>query len=115
MNFPIVEFCNPHILSSKIAGVKVPPINQYKKIISFAVNSCKLFEDSSIQINHYWGKAYDSFVESKINRSDVYHENDSEMAQARKRLLKSHEAMCTGRDYTIYRFLLFTKFKNSIN
>lgn len=115
MNFPIVEFSNPHILSSKIAGVKVPPINQYKKIISFAVNSCKLFGDSSIQINHYWGKAYDSFVESKINRSDVYHENDSEMGQTRKRLLKSHEAMCTGRDYTIQRFLLYTKLKNSAN
>lgn len=115
MNFTIIEFSNPHILSSKIAGMKIPPVNQYKKIISLGVNRCPIFGSSTIEINHYWGKAYDSFVESKINRSDVYHENDIEMAQSRKRLLKSHEAMCTEQDYTIQRFLLYTKLKNSEN
>jgi hypothetical protein len=115
MDFPIVEFINPHIFSSKIAGIKIPPINQYKKIISMGINRCFIFGSSTIQINHYWGKAYDCFVENKINRSDVYHKNDIEMAQSRKHLLKSHEAMCTNRDYTIQRFLLYTKLKNIAN
>jgi hypothetical protein len=109
MNFPIVGFSNPHVLSSKIAGIIIPPVNQYKKIISRGINRCSVFDNSTIQINHYWGKAYDCFVESKINRSDVYHDNSVEIAQLRKRLLKSHEAMCTEQDYTIQRFLLYTK------
>jgi hypothetical protein len=115
MNFPIAEFPNMHLLSSRIGGIKVPPINQYKKIIAFGINRCSIFGTSTIQINHYWGKAYDCFVENKINRTDAYYENSIEMGQTRKRLLKSHEAMCTERDYVIQRFLLYTKLKNSTN
>lgn len=112
MEFPIVKFKNPHIFNSKIYGIKVPPINQYKKIITLGIHRISRFGSSTIQINHYWGKAHDSFIENKINRTDVYHENSIEMGQQRKNLLKSHEAMCTDRDYTIQRFLLFTKLKN---
>ena len=112
MDFPIAKFKNPHIFKSRISGIKIPPINQYKKIIALGIHRCSRFSSSTIQINHYWGKAYDSFVENKINRTDVYNENSTEMGQLRKSLLKSHEAMCTDRDYTIQRFLLFTKLKN---
>jgi hypothetical protein len=112
MDFPIAKFKNPHIFNSKICGIKIPPINQYKKIMALGINRCSMFSSSTIQINHYWGKAYDSFVENKINRSDVYHENSIEMGQQRKNLLKSHEDMCTVRDYAIQRFLLFTKLRN---
>jgi hypothetical protein len=111
MNFPISEFSNPHIFNSRIFGIKIPPVNQYKNILSFGINRSSSSSNSTIQINHYWGKAYDCFVESKINRSDVYHTNDDAMAQSRKRLLKSHEVMCTVRDYSIQRFLLYTKLK----
>jgi hypothetical protein len=112
MDFPIAKFKNPHIFNSRICGIKVPPINQYKKIMTLGIHRCSMFSSSTIQINHYWGKAHDSFVENKINKTDVYHENSIEMGQQRKRLLKSHEAMCTDRDYKIQRFLLFTKLKN---
>ncbi|WP_348825265.1 glycosyltransferase family 92 protein [Flavobacterium aestuarii] len=114
MDFPIAKFKNPHIFNSKIYGIKVPPVNQYKKIITLGIHRSSIFGNSAIQINHYWGKAYDSFVENKINKSDVYHENNIEMGQKRKNLLKSHEAMCTDRDYTIQRFLLLTKLKNEV-
>lgn len=114
MDFPIAKFKNPHIFNSKIYGIKVPPVNQYKKIITLGIHRSSIFGNSAIQINHYWGKAYDSFVENKINKSDVYHENNIEMGQKRKSLLKSHEAMCTDRDYTIQRFLLLTKLKNKV-
>jgi len=115
MDFPIDKINNPHVINSKISAIKIPPINQYKKIISLGINRCSKSVYSTIQINHYWGKAYDSFIESKIKRSDVYHSNDVEMSQSRMRLLRSHEAMCTERDYTIQRFLLYTKLKNSKN
>lgn len=109
MNFPIPKFSNPHLLNSRIAGIKIPPINEYRKIISMGINRNSLWAISAIQINHYWGKAYDCFVENKINRTDIFYEKSTEMAQIRKNLLKSHEAMCTDRDYKIQRFLLFTK------
>jgi hypothetical protein len=112
MNFSINKFENPHVISSLLMGVIIPPFNQFKKIISFGVNRTSIFNESTIQINHYWGKAYDSFFESKVNRTDVFHNNDKKMSQIRLSLLKSHEAMCTDRDYTIQRFLLYTKLKN---
>ncbi|SCY84852.1 glycosyltransferase family 92 protein [Flavobacterium anhuiense] len=115
MNFPISEFENPHVLNSKVFGFRVPPINQYKNIMSLGMNLKFSFQSSTIQINHYWGKAYDSFVESKINRSDVYHQDDIKMAQSRRQLLRSHESMCTVRDYKIQRFLLYTKLTNNSN
>lgn len=111
MNFPIFEFTTPHTFISKIAGIKIPPINQFKKIVSMGIHRGSTFGESTIQINHYWGKAYDCFVENKINRSDVYHSNDAEMAELRKKLLKSYELMCTDRDFTIQRYLLHTKLK----
>jgi hypothetical protein len=112
MDFPIAKFKNPHIFKTKIFGIKIPPINQYKKIIALGIHRSSNFGSSTIQINHYWGKAHDIFVENKVNRTDVYNENSAEMGQLRKSLLKSHEAMCTNRDYTIQRFLLFTKLRN---
>ncbi|MCC9017162.1 glycosyltransferase family 92 protein [Flavobacterium lipolyticum] len=115
MNFPISEFSNPHLISSKMFGLRIPPVNQFKNFTSFGINLRLPFQSTTIQINHYWGKAYDCFVESKINRSDVYHKNDIKMGQARKRLLRSHESMCTIQDYSIQRFLLYTKLRNNLN
>lgn len=112
MNFPIYKFENPHIINSKLFGINIPSINQFKKVISFGINRTSICNKSTIQINHYWGKAYDSFFESKVNRSDVFHVNDNEMSQMRLSLLRSHEAMCTDRDYTIQRYLLYTKLKS---
>jgi hypothetical protein len=112
MNFSINKFENPHIINSFFMGIIMPPINQFKKIISFGINRTSIINKSTIQINHYWGKAYDSFIESKVNRTDVYHNNDKKMSQIRLSLLRSHELMCTERDYEIQRFLLYTKLKS---
>ena len=111
MDFQMIDFSNPHIIRSKISGINTPPVNQFKKIITLGINRCSGKNNSTIQINHYWGKAYDSFQE-KLDNSDIHFYEDSEMNQVRKRLLKSHEAMCTDRDYTIQRFLLYTKLSN---
>lgn len=111
MNFPIVEFENMHLLSSKIYGIKTSPINQYKKIINFGINRTSIFNKNTIQINHYWGRAYDCFQE-KLERTDAHYEDSFERKHIRERLLKTHESMCTDRDFTIQRFLLYTKLKS---
>jgi len=109
MDFPIYEFDNPHVICSTIFGFKIPPINQFKKLVSFGINRGTNVNNPSIQINHYWGKAFDCFMESKVKRSDVYHKNDKEMGQLRLMLLDSHEAMCSVKEHKIHRFLLRTK------
>ena len=113
MNFEIKEFSNPHIIQATIFGIKLSPINQYKKIISHGIHRRAIFRSSNIQINHYWGKAYDTFLESKIKRSDAYHSDYEKMSTLRKQLLKSHETMCNSRDYNIQRFLLYTKLNDN--
>ena len=110
MNFPIVDFDNMHILYSKIFGISIPPVNQFKKIISFGINRGGSVNKSMIQINHYWGKAYDCF-KSKISRSDAYYGDVVKMGLVRQNLLLSHEEMCSVRDYNIQRYLLETKLK----
>lgn len=110
MNFEIKSFDTPHLICSYLFGLKIPPINQYFKLIFLEVHRTSKIENS-IQINHYWGKAWNCFVDSKINRSDVYYPDSREMSELRLKLLKSHESMCTVRDFTIHRFLLYTKLK----
>lgn len=108
MNFVISDFQNPHVLKSEIMGISIPPINQFKKIISFGTHRVSWGGKETIQINHYWGKAYDCFTD-KINKTDVHYSTTNEVKQLRKQLLESHEAMCLVRDFTIQRFLLYTK------
>lgn len=111
MNFEIHSFENMHIICSNIYGFKINPVNQFQNVIHFGINRMSMFKNNPIQINHYWGKAYNCFVKNKINRSDAYYENGKKMSEQRKQLLKSHEQMCTTRDYTIQRYLLETKLK----
>jgi hypothetical protein len=113
MNFPMVDFDNMHVFHSVIGGIKIPPINQFKKIISNGIHRKSIIGGIKIQINHYWNKAHDCF-EIKINRTDAYHLNDEEMSRIRKKLFKSYELMCTGSDFTIQRFLHQTKSKLEI-
>jgi hypothetical protein len=112
MDFIISDFNNMHTIKSQVLGLSIPPVNQYKRLISFGVNLIPIFNyKDKIQINHYWGKAYDTFQE-KLNRSDAYYEDSDDRKQIRERLLRSHEVMCTERDFTIQRFLLYTKLRN---
>lgn len=112
MNFSFKLFKNPHKINSYIYGLEFPPTDQFKNLISFGINRSISNKKPLLQINHYWGKAFDSFVESKINRSDVFHEDDVKMSNLRKNILKHYENMCTDREFLIHRFLLDTKLYN---
>ncbi len=112
MNFTIEKFSNPHIINSILFGIVLPPINQFNNFLKFGIHRSSISNKSTIQINHYWGKSYNTFIEKKVNRTDVLHNNDAKMAEIRLSLLKPHENMCTTRDYNIQRFLLDTKLLN---
>jgi hypothetical protein len=112
MNFSIEKFDHMHIINSIVFGIVVPPINQFKNFIKFGINRTTISNKSTIQLNHYWGKSFDTFIENKVKRTDAHQNNDAKMAEIRLSLLKPHENMCTTRDYNIQRFLLDTKLLN---
>lgn len=113
LKYDHIEFTNPHLINCNIFGITIPPVNQFKKLIIYGIHRISHKNKSNIQINHYWGKALDIFVQSKINRSDVFHKDDKAMSMSRRQLLRSHEAMCTIRDYSIQRFLLSMNLKDN--
>lgn len=94
-----------HNLNVRKAGKVIPPVNVWKYFVKYNIHRTKDTEPT-IQVNHYWSKAYDSFQE-KLKRGDsafivswrtfdkfLVHEN--------------HSISC---DYTIYRFLVQLKLK----
>lgn len=95
-----------HVIDSKIYGINVPPINQFGNIIKYGINIGRKIID--IQINHYWGKALDEFL-NKINNSSATHQTNEELKRMRLQRLLPHENMCKDRDFKIQRFLLQTK------
>lgn len=111
MNFKPDDFNNPHLINSRIFKIKIPPINQFKKFIFLDIHRVSFFKKNDVQINHYWSKSFDNFIEQKIKRTDAYHVNHLEMSKIRNNLLFPHENMCTVKDFSIFRFLLQTKLK----
>jgi hypothetical protein len=103
MNFPISNFHSPHYFWTKIFGIKVPPINQFKKIMWFNLHF--ISKNNLIQINHYWNKADDTFFERVNNGVSTYNGDLENTINIKKSLLKSHENLCTSFDYSILKHL----------
>lgn len=113
--FNFVTFKSPHILNASInfCGISlyIPPVNEYKKFICFGLHRVPFFKkEITIQINHYWSKAYDIFVYNKTVRSDVFSEENEKYDKYS--LLEPSENLCIVKDYTIQRFLLKIKLMN---
>ena len=95
-----------------IMGIKfkVKPINIFRRsalgegtYLSIGVNK----QAPSIQINHYWSKAWDIYDE-KRKRSDVYFK---ENPKAKIEYFLFHENQNCSCDYNIYKYLMQLKLK----
>lgn len=95
-----------HSIRSRIFGIKVPPLNQYGRIIQFGVNISK--KHSDIQINHYWCKSWDEF-QKKISQSCASQTTNDQLKRMRIERIIPHEQMSSDKDFCILRFLLQTK------
>ena len=89
---------------------KVRPINVFRRsalgegtYFSFGVDK----SSPSIQINHYWSKAWDIYDE-KRKRTDVYFK---ENPKAKIEYFLFHENQNCSSDYNIYKYLMQLKFK----
>lgn len=99
-----------------ILGIRfsLPAINQYKKFnLIGKVGKKKSYStnEATIQINHYFMKAWDIYCK-KAHETDVYYGSDA----PRKNLkyMFDKEESCIKSDYTIYRFLVRMKLTQGI-
>lgn len=109
------NFTSPHILfaTHKFLGLKIPlpPVNEYKKFICFGLNRVPLFSRTiTVQLNHYWSKAYDIFIYNKTVRSDVFSSENENIDKYV--MLQPSEAKCISTDHTILKSLLKLRLLN---
>lgn len=91
-----------HILWTSYKGMRFPPVNSFNKICINNIHKAKKTFD--IQINHYFTKSYQEYLDKK-SKGDVYFKinpHDEEY-------FFEHESKCTSADTSIYRFLIKLK------
>lgn len=98
----------------KIAGLKMvlPAINQFGYICTYPATwggGRNKLKNSTIQINHYYSKAWDIYA-SKMKKSDVFFQENPKGPMRFYR----NELPSTQPNYTIYRFLIKMKFNQNI-
>ena len=89
----------------KLKNMNLPPVNVFDKVSIFQMNYIKTNE-LPIQINHYFTKSFDEYVEKRA-KGDVYYEvnpHDEEYFYA-------HEMRCRAVDYSAYKYLIKLKRK----
>lgn len=111
-DFNFDKFGSPHFINARMGIFTIPPVNEYKKFFCFGVHRLNWKNSYTIQLNHYWCKAYDIFLKNKVYRTDVYHADNQKMSDIRLNLLKPFDAECLAKDYVIFRFLLELKMKS---
>ncbi len=92
-------------------GLKVTamPVNQFGWFVFDPCHFSKMYceDKSTIQINHYWSKAWEIY-EGKRRMTDVFFEKNPKLDLA---YFYEHEYENRAVDYTIYRFLMQLKLK----
>ena len=98
----------------EILGLKIiiPPINEFKYFVKWNIHRIGLRDAShfTIQINHYWSKAFDIYS-AKAIKSDVAFKNNPKKSRSYFLL---HERQNRAVDFKIYRFLIDLKEKLNI-
>ena len=90
-------------------NVTVFPANQYGWFVFDPIHFGRFYNESkySIQINHYWSKAWDIY-EKKRRMTDVYFKENPKLNMS---YFYEHEHENRIEDHTIYRFLMQLKLK----
>ena len=89
-------------------SIKVPPITEWRRFIIFP----QIYESpkkNTIQLNHYWSKAFDDYV-YKISKGDVARAENL-IIRSKKEFFYLHEINNTSEDKVIFRFLMRLKIR----
>lgn len=92
-----------HSFKTRIGGMTVPPVNLFDKV-AFEDRHIVKTDDFPIQINHYFTKSFNEYVEKK-SKGDVYFKvnpHDEEYFYI-------HEQKCGATDYCAYKYLIKLK------
>ena len=90
--------------------IKIPPVTEWKKFI-FLPQIYEAPMKNTIQLNHYWSKAFEDFSK-KINKGDVASEENIKLRQ-KEEFFYSHESRNIVDDKTVFRFLIKLKIRMS--
>ena len=117
LDYDIVEFNSmthhlPQIkfpLIRKSFCITIPPANQFGVFVKDPIHFSCFFDEekNTIQINHYWTKAWDVY-EKKRRMTDVFFKENPKLNMS---YFYEHEYENRSADYTIFRFLMQLKLK----
>lgn len=104
-HLPILKFP----LLGKVFRINLPPTNQFGLFVYDPFHFGWLYNENkyTIQINHYWTKAWEVY-EKKRRMTDVYYKENPKLNMA---YFYEHEYENRSVDYTIYRFVMQLKLK----
>lgn len=90
--------------------ITIPPINEFKYFLRYNIQRTGLKKptDFTIQINHYWSKAYKDYHKNKVERGDVNNHPRT------LKIFLFHEHHNKATDHKIFRFLIQLKTTLSI-
>lgn len=86
--------------------ILIPSVNEFKCFIKYDIHRVGFFNKSfTIQINHYWSKSYEYYINNKVQRGDVNnHERTIDTFYA-------HEIKNNAVDHKIFKYIILLKNK----
>lgn len=100
------DFISMHGLEVKWHGIKIPPVNTYKRFVIWDFHRINRQKQTIMQLNHYWSKAYNCW-EKKYEKGSI----EKGIKYKDFLFFKSLELACTSVDYTIWRYLTLLKLR----
>jgi hypothetical protein len=94
-----------HGFKVKYGWFQIPPINIFGYFVDYNIHRYSM-KDISIQVNHYWSKAYACYLKKHQRGSAVFGKSWKTFDQ-----FLWHEHFNVSSDYSIYRFLMQLKLK----
>lgn len=92
-----------HGLWANWRGINLPPVNCFNEICQRGFEKVKT-KDFPIQLNHYFTKSYNEYVE-KASKGDVFFEKNPHNLD----FFYRHEMLCGKADYHIFKYLVKLK------
>lgn len=94
------DFISMHGMNVRWHSIQIPPINSFGKFVIWNFHRVNRKKNAVIQLNHYWSKAFECWVE-KYKKGSIEKGTNWKDYHFFEKL----EMECTDCDYTIYRFL----------
>lgn len=113
--FDFPRFDSPHFFCSRVRWMgrdfKLYPVNEFKYFIVYLVHYLPLFGCRyTMQVNHYWSKAYRHYAYKDKVRGSAYSSESQAIRQERfEERFRYHENKNIVEDYAIRRFLVYMK------